>query len=104
MTWVATSLAAVETEIASAAFYPSCSAYHQTRAMPVIEEIDDDADLRRAVFGNIDDRVIATSIVQVLEFARQQSWQYGGYWDGAGRLPDGGFIVSNAADAQTQRI
>ncbi len=80
----------------SGEFYPSCSAFHQNRAMPVIQRLDSDAAARREVFGDIDDPVVATSIAQVIGAAEQQSWQLGGYWSGTRNFPSEGFILTNA--------
>lgn len=55
------------------------------------------ATLNAERFGNIDEMVVATSIVQVLESARQQSWGFGGFWAGARDLPPSGCILSQAA-------
>lgn len=79
-------------------FYPSCSAYHQHRAMPIVHRLDSVAAARRAVFGHIDGRVVATSIIQVIAAAEQQSWQYGGYWAGERDLAPEGFIRTYALD------
>jgi hypothetical protein len=94
--WCCLSLSASERK-STAAFYPSCAAYHQHRVMPIVATVDGDAEARQAVFGNIDEETVATSIVQVLESAREQSWGFGGFWAGARDLPPRGFILSEAA-------
>jgi hypothetical protein len=94
--WCCLALSASERK-SSAAFYPSCAAFHQQRAMPIVAAVDGDGAARHAVFANIDDEVVATSIVQVLESAREQSWGLGGFWSGARDLPSRGFVMSRAA-------
>jgi hypothetical protein len=95
--WCCLALSAAETKTTDA-FYPSCSAYHQHRAMPIVVALDIDAEARRAVFGDIDDKVVATSTVQVLEYTREQSRRSGGFWSGARELPLRGFIQSHASE------
>lgn len=95
--WCSLALASSERKN-SGEFYPSCSAYHQHRAMPIVHRLDSDAAARRAVFGHIDGRVVATSIIQVIAAAEQQSWQYGGYWAGERELAPEGFIRTHALD------
>jgi hypothetical protein len=95
--WCSLALASSERKN-SGEFYPSCSAYHQHRAMPIVHRIDSDATARRDVFGDIDGRVVATSIIQVIVAAEHQSWQYGGYWAGKRDLSAEGFIRTYAMD------
>jgi hypothetical protein len=95
--WCCLSLAS-DNNRRSESFYPSCSAYHQRRVMPVVLRIDSDADTRRAVFGEITDDEAASSILTVIEHARRQSWNYGGFWGGARELPPTGFISTHATD------
>lgn len=94
--WCCLSLAHNEGSNPGAAFYPSCSAYHQHRAMPALLLIENDPNMRKAVFGNIGDKEIADSIIDVLELARTQSWNFGGHWGGARELPAGGFTSKHA--------
>lgn len=85
--WCCLSLASVAEGSVSAAFYPSCSAYHQHRVMPVVHKIGASPESRRAVFGEIADQDIADAIISVIESAHDQSWNYGGWWSGARDLP-----------------
>lgn len=84
--WCCASLAAVGDGPESAAFYPSCSAYHQHRVMPAILKLERDSQTRTAVFPDADDSTIADSIVQVVKQAETQSWNYGGWWGGSREL------------------
>lgn len=101
--WCCLSLATAERKSFNS-FYPSCCAYHQHRAMPVLDVIDGDAETRRAVFGDIDEKVVATSVVQVLESAREQSWSFGGFWAGSQDLSPTGFIRSMAGPEGLERF
>lgn len=94
--WCFLSLASDQGRNPSAAAYPSCSAYNEHRASPALMLIDNDSDIRRAIFGDIKDGDIADSIVNVLEMARKQSWNFGGYWRGADELPLNGFTRKHA--------
>jgi hypothetical protein len=79
-------------------FYPSCSAYHQRRVMPAVLRVDSDADARRAVFGEIPDDEVASSILTVMKYARRQSWNHGEFWEGVSVLPATGFISTHATE------
>ncbi|MFJ2620099.1 helix-turn-helix domain-containing protein [Glutamicibacter sp. NPDC087344] len=94
--WCCVSLANSKDKTYSS-FFPSCAAYHQHRAMPIIDKLDSDEGARRDAFGDTADGNVATSIVQVLTAAERQSDTFGGFWVGARRLSPGGFIRSNAS-------
>ena len=96
--WCCLSLASVGDGPASAAFYPSCSAYHQHRVMPTIHRIESEPKIRGAVFGNIPDHQIADAILVVIKLAHNQSWNYGGWWSGIEDLPLPGWIRKNASE------
>lgn len=95
--WCCLSLAAVGDGPASAAFYPSCSAYHQHRVMPTIHRLEGDPKTREAVFGDIPDHQIADAILAVITLAHNQSWNYGGWWRGVEDLSPIGWIRKNAS-------
>ena len=94
--WCCLSLASADSS-ASAAFYPSCSAYHQHRITPIIHQLENDAQIRQDVFGDMPEQIIADSIVAVAENAHSQSLNYGGWWDGARGLPRSGWISKNTS-------
>lgn len=94
--WCCLSLASDDRQL-SASFYPSCSAYHQHRVMPAAQRLENDEGARQAVFGDLPNKVIASSIYSVLEYARGQSWNYGGFWRGASDLAPGGFTMTQAS-------
>jgi len=94
--WCCLSLASAAEDMSSEAYYPSCAAYMQNRSMPILALIDSDASARQKVFGEIDDEKIATSILRVLESAKNQSWELGSYWSGSRSLTPHGFIHSHA--------
>ncbi|MCM0616554.1 ATP-binding protein [Paenarthrobacter sp. TYUT067] len=96
--WCCLSLAAVGDASASAAFYPSCAAYHQHRVMPVIQKLENDAEIRGAVFGGIKDHQIANAILGVMEMAHKQSWNYGGWWSRTEDLSPNGWIRQQATE------
>jgi hypothetical protein len=50
-----------------------------TGPYPIVVALDVAAEDRRAVFGDIDDKVVATGTVQVLEYTREQSRRSGGF-------------------------
>lgn len=96
--WCCLSLAAVGDGSASAAFYPSCAAYHQHRVMPAILRLESDPEIRGAVFGDINDHQIANAILSVMEMAHKQSWNYGGWWNGTDDLSPNGWIRQQATN------
>lgn len=94
--WCCLSLSATTSDRGiGSAFYPSCAAYNQSRAMPVMHRMDGDPVARKKVFGDIADDVVATSIIQVIQEAKTQSWRFGGYWRGVGDLAHNGFVRTN---------
>ena len=97
--WCSLSLAAVGDGSTSAAFYPSCAAYHQHRVMPAIHKIESDPETRGAVFADIADHQIANAILSVIEMASRQSWNYGGWWGGTDDLSPRGWIRQRATEA-----
>lgn len=68
----------------SAAYYPSCAAFHQWRAHPTLKHIATEPKVRASVFGGSSDEVIANAMLTVVKMAVSQSHQYGGWWDGFG--------------------
>ncbi|MFZ3415667.1 helix-turn-helix domain-containing protein [Arthrobacter sp. 3Tela_A] len=94
--WCCLSLASDDRQL-SASFYPSCSAYHQDRVMPAAQRLDNDEDARQAVFGDLPDKVIASSIYAVLEYAQGQSWNYGGFWRGVSDLAPEGYTMTQSS-------
>ncbi len=94
--WCCLSVAAVGDGPASAAFYPSCSAYHQTRVMLALRKVESEPQVRAEIFGDIADRQIADAIITVIEMAHSQSWNYGGWWDSVRDLPPNGWTTKNA--------
>lgn len=68
-------------------FYPSCAAFHQYRAQPVLDKIVSDDGARRDTFGSLPDKSIADAITDVLELAVDQSHNYGGWWGGLEESP-----------------
>ncbi|WP_309075478.1 ATP-binding protein [Paenarthrobacter sp.] len=95
--WCCLSLAAVGDGSSSAAFYPSCAAYHQHRVEPVIQRFEGDQDVRAAVFGDLPNHQIADAVLRVIEMAENQSWNYGGFWRGGDNLHPYGWIKKNAS-------
>lgn len=93
--WCCLSLAAAEKN-SSAAYYPSCSAYHQHRVMPIVLLLDNDAQIRDAIFGQIPAQDVADAIMVVTESAHEQSFNYGGWWDGARALHRMNWIGQNS--------
>lgn len=68
----------------SAAYYPSCAAFHQWRSHPTLKHIATEPQIRASVFGGSSDEVIANAMLTVVKTAVGQSHQYGGWWDGFG--------------------
>ena len=101
--WCCLSLASVGDGPASAAFYPSCSAYHQHRVMPIVHRLESEPRTRAEVFGNVPDHQIADAILGVINLAHSQSWNYGGWWSGVEDLPSNGWIRKNASSTEPGR-
>jgi hypothetical protein len=80
--WCCLALASAEDASSSAAYYPSCAAYHQHRIMPALQMIDNKPEIRAEIFGDVSNQRIADSILEVVEMAKGQSWNYGGWWGG----------------------
>jgi hypothetical protein len=94
--WCCLSLASVEDASSSAAYYPSCAAYHQHRVMPAVQKLESKPEIRREIFGDIPDEKIADAILEVLDMAKQQSWNYGGWWGGRREMDPAGWTLKNA--------
>lgn len=85
--WCILSLASQPGAREGAAYYPSCAAFHQRRSQPTLTHITTDPTVRRAAFSDTTDQVIADAILTVVTMAEDQSYQYGGWWDGLGNDP-----------------
>ncbi|MBD5788371.1 ATP-binding protein [Cellulosimicrobium terreum] len=83
-------------------FYPSCAAFHQYRAQPVLDEIVSDADARRDTFGSLPDDTIAGAITTVLDLAVGQSHNYGGWWGGVEDSPTVARFIADAGVAPSR--
>lgn len=94
--WCCLSLASVEEASSSAAYYPSCAAYHQHRVMPAVQKLESKPEIRKEIFGDIPDKKIADAILEVLDMAKQQSWNYGGWWGGRREIDPSGWTMKNA--------
>ncbi|WP_299928933.1 ATP-binding protein [uncultured Nocardioides sp.] len=84
----------------SAAFYPSCSAFHQWRSHPTLRHIATESHVRAVAFPDASDQVIANSMVTVLDVAIRQSHLYGGWWDGIGADAEVAAFVRQHASEQ----
>lgn len=91
--WCCLSLAASEDTSSSAAYYPSCAAYHQTRITPALHLIENNAEIRAEIFRDISNQRIADSILEVIEMAKKQSWTYGGWWGGLREIDPAGWTM-----------
>lgn len=86
-----------DTRRESAAFYPSCAAFHQPRSQPTLSRIATEQETRRVAFRDVSDEVIANAMVVVVDVAVGQSHQYGGWWDGLSADPAvAAFVAENA--------
>ena len=94
--WCCLSLASNEDASSSAAYYPSCAAYHEHRVTPALHMLENKPSVRAQIFGNISDQKIADSILEVIEMAKRQSWNYGGWWGGLSELDTSGWILKHA--------
>lgn len=94
--WCCLSLASNEDASSSAAYFPSCAAYHQHRVTPALYLVENKPEVRAAIFGDISDRKIADSILEVIEMAKGQSWNYGGWWGGRREIDPAGWTMRNA--------
>ncbi|QSZ52761.1 ATP-binding protein [Paenarthrobacter sp. AT5] len=94
--WCCLSLASNEDASSSAAYYPSCAAYHQYRITPALHLLENKPEVRAEVFGDIPDQKIADSILEVIEMAKGQSWNYGGWWGGRREMDPAGWTMKNA--------
>lgn len=93
--WCCLSLASNEDASSSAAYYPSCAAYHQYRITPALHLIENKPEVRAEIFGDISDQKIANSILEVIEMAKGQSWNYGGWWGGRREIDPAGWTMRN---------
>ncbi|MEC5193097.1 MULTISPECIES: AlbA family DNA-binding domain-containing protein [unclassified Arthrobacter] len=99
--WCCLSVANVGEGPLSASFYPSCSAYHQSRILPLFRRLEAEPKIRNAVFGDIPEPQIANAIITVIEMAYRQSWDYGGWWDSPSDLPTNGWTKKTATPIDT---
>lgn len=74
--------------------YPSCAAFYQYRANPVLEIVATDQQVRETIFPESDDAQVATAMVDVMTRAEKESFNYGGSWDG---LPPAAVKFATAA-------
>ena len=104
--WCCLSLASNEDASSSAAYYPSCAAYHQRRIMPALHVLESKPEVRAEIFEDIPNQKIADSILEVIEMAKEQSWNYGGWWGGRRELDPTGWTIKNATigDPTAQRF
>jgi hypothetical protein len=104
--WCCLSLATNEDASSSAAYYPSCAAYHQPRITPALHTLETKPEARKEIFGDISDQKIADSILEVIEMAKGQSWNYGGWWGGRREIDPAGWTMKNATtqDQPAQRF
>lgn len=94
--WCCLSLASNEDASSSAAYYPSCAAYHQHRITPALQTLETKPEIRTEIFGDISNQKIADSILEVIEMAKGQSWNYGGWWGGRREMDLVGWTMKNA--------
>lgn len=94
--WCCLSLASKEDASSSAAYYPSCAAYHQYRITPALHLVENKPAVRAEIFGDVSNQKIADSILEVLEMAKGQSWNYGGWWGGRREIDPAGWTMKNA--------
>jgi hypothetical protein len=94
--WCCLSLASNEDASSSAAYYPSCAAYHQYRITPALHLVENKPEVRAEIFGDISNQKIADSILEVIEMAKGQSWNYGGWWGGRREIDPAGWTMRNA--------
>lgn len=94
--WCCLSLASNEDASSSAAYYPSCAAYHQYRITPALHLVENKPEVRAEIFGDISNQKIADSILEVINMAEGESWNYGGWWGGRRELDPAGWIMKNA--------
>lgn len=62
-------------------YYPSSAALNDHRAAPITERIATDPDVRRALFPDSDDTVIAKALADVYHHTERESTRYGRWWD-----------------------
>lgn len=98
--WCILALASRPESREAAAFYPSCSAFHQWRSQPTMTHIATEPEVRRAAFVNTTDQVVADAMLVVVRMAEGQSRQYGGWWDGLGNDPQVAEYVQAHATGQ----
>lgn len=99
--WCCLSLASNEDASSSAAYYPSCAAYHQHRIMPALYAIENKPEVRAAIFGDLSNQKIADSILEVIDVAKGQSWNYGGWWGGRREIDPAGWTMKNGTTADS---
>jgi len=95
--WCCLSLAFNDDVSSSAAYYPSCAAYHQERIMPALQKLEGKPEIRTELFGDLPDQMIANSILEVVDTAKEQSWNYGGWWGGRREMDPSGWTLKNAS-------
>jgi len=62
--------------------YPTCAAFHQTRADPLFEIIAREPAVRSELFPESSDEQVAAAMVQVTSMASNESWNFGSFWSG----------------------
>ena len=60
--------------------YPTCAAFQQSRANPLLEEVAQRESVRRALFPTASDPKIAEAIWEAMELAGKESWKYRSSW------------------------
>lgn len=60
--------------------YPAASAMRQIRANPAFDLVASDTEARAALFPDSSNHKIAEAMKQVFDYARHQSFSFGGYW------------------------
>lgn len=62
--------------------YPTCAAFHQTRADPLFEIIASEPMVRSELFPESSNAQVAAAMVQVAAMASKESWNFGSFWSG----------------------
>jgi hypothetical protein len=69
--------------------------------MPALHLVETKPEVRAEIFGGIPDQKIADSILKVIDMAKGQSWNYGGWWGGRRELDPAGWTMKNATIADS---
>jgi hypothetical protein len=78
----------------SKAFYTNWARVRQERIQPVADRLLADADFRRAIFSDRDDKDLAVALAALAKMGREEGIRYDGFW-GWDRTPLGDFIERN---------